>query len=199
MEASVSEASVVVVPENETYKGVLCKMECHLPGFQLADRPKLEELAQIFLVMAQEDLQMCKQEAKKKGLPWEGKLCLFGSFREQDSFGWGNSDSVEIGDGEIVLLSQGSRGIKETTEQYETRIALFGHEQALKQVFHKVVKKFKNPDENILINEICVEFSTDGKISRIASKRNLDQPPQEMGSFYYRPQKKYITHELQLA
>jgi hypothetical protein len=190
METSVAKAS-----EGETYKSILCKIERLLPDFKSADLSKMEELSEVLLTIAQEDLQVCRRTASKRGLPWEGKLHLFGGSREQDGFWSAWSDRVKIGSEQIALISIGSIENKEIAENWETGIVLSEDERVLFGAFHKIQKKFENPKKTVLICEIIMECAPDGKLSRIISKRNTDQ---NCDSFNHRPQESYVTHELLL-
>jgi hypothetical protein len=192
METSVAKAS-----EGETYKSILCKIECLLPDFKSADLSKMEELSEVLLTIAQEDLQMCRRTASERGLPWEGELHLFGSSREQDGFWWRWNDSVIINPKEAALISKGSNATKEVEERRETQVVLSADGKSLHRTSHKVYKSFKNPNDIIIIHEIIMECSADGKIMRVETKKNSDILSVS-NSFSYRPQKKYIIHQLVL-
>ena len=193
------EASVAAVPENATLESILLDMVNLLPDWKADQKARLDELAGWLLAMVQEDLQMCKQTAKQRGLSWEGKLDLFGSMREQDGNNWGHTDSVVIKEGATTLMTKGSDGCKGVVEEYTTSVTLQNGESALKHALHKVSKRFESPRSEILICEINVDFSANNEISRIVAKRNTDSPPQKEGSFYYRPLEKFVTHELYLS
>lgn len=190
----------ICVPENETWKSVLLKIEDTLLNLnhRSSYKHQLEELAAMLLAIAREDLETCRKEAKRRNLPWEGKLPLFGSAREQDGLNWGNSESVEIRSGEIALLSRSSRATKGITEEEEMGIVITGDEEFLKRAYCRSVKKFINPEETILIHVMSVMFNKSGSISRITSRRNSDPLLNEKDSFYYRPQKQYTSYELRL-